>query len=338
MKNSNYKVSVCISVHNTEKLLRRCLDSVVSQTLNDLEIILVNNGSTDSSLDIMLEYFDRYPNTIKVYSQEDKGLAQGRQSGVALANGEYIAFLDADDYVENDAYEKMYTSAITHNVDIIECCTLRNNKVIKSNYQGLYDTSKILKDYFLNGEIPPMIWMRLYRRSLFDQPVFPEMYVNNEDIFAFPVLLYRAKKIYFLNEQLHYYTTDNENSVMNVVKRKTGDENKTINNRVKTLYVIKHIEEKIGRNNIELSISNEFKFYIARVILDFCLNTFKTVEPEYCINLAIDKTEAELREIEKCYREIKYSNRLIQKSVNILGLKKTIYLYRIFYKLKGIIA
>lgn len=106
------KVSVCISVYNTSHLLPRCLDSVVTQSLKEIEVILVNNGSTDNSLQIMEEYQQRFPEMIKIFSQEDRGLAQGRQSGINNAMGEYITFLDADDYVTEDAYEKMYTTAI----------------------------------------------------------------------------------------------------------------------------------------------------------------------------------------------------------------------------------
>ena len=197
-KDVNIEVSICISVHNTEIFLRRCLESVVNQTLVRKEIILIDNGSTDSSLSIMLEYQAQYPNIINVHSQEDKGLAQGRQAGINNAKGRFIAFLDADDYVKIDTYEKMYISALRHNVDIVECQTIRESVIIKSNYNGVHCTSKVLSDYFVNGGVPTMLWMRLFKRSLFSRPVMPNMYVNNEDIFAFPCLLYKAKDIFFL--------------------------------------------------------------------------------------------------------------------------------------------
>ncbi|WP_313567197.1 glycosyltransferase, partial [Empedobacter sp.] len=83
------KISICISVHNTGKYLRRCLDSVVEQTIREKEIILVNNGSTDDSLEIMKNYRQKFPHLIRIINQEDKGLAQGRQTGVNNAKGEY---------------------------------------------------------------------------------------------------------------------------------------------------------------------------------------------------------------------------------------------------------
>jgi glycosyltransferase involved in cell wall biosynthesis len=283
----------------------------------------------------MEEYQVRYPEIIKVYSQEDMGLAQGRQTGINNANGEYITFLDADDYVTNDAYEKMYASAVRNDVDIVECRTLRDGNIIESNYQGAHDATQILKDYFFNGDIPSMMWMRLYRKNLFDKPVFPDIYVNNEDIFAYPYLLYKAKDIFYLKEQLHYYTTDNEDSVMNGIKNKIVDEDKIINNRIKTLYVKEHIENQIGKKVIENEFSLEFKTYTARLILDFCLNDFKSIKPKDSLKIALKTTGIKLADIRPCYVNIKYNNKLIQKSVNVLGLEKTISLYRLLIRVRS---
>jgi glycosyltransferase involved in cell wall biosynthesis len=307
---------------------------VVSQTLKNIEIVLVNNGSTDSSINIMEEYQAKYPETIKIISQKDMGLAQGRQTGINYANGEYITFLDADDYVTNDAYEKLYTSAMKHNVDIVECQTLREGAIIESNYQGVQVARQVLKDYFVNGDIPPMMWMRLYKNNLFDQPVFPDIYVNNEDIFAFPYLLNKANKILYLKEQLHFYTTDNETSVMNVIRKRIVDEEKIIANRIKPLHVIKHLESKLGSHIIQHELSREFKIYTARVILEFCLNDYKSLNQKDCLEIALKNTGANINDIKSCYKHLKYNNKSIQKSVNILGLKKTVSLFRIMSKIQ----
>lgn len=113
------KVSVCISVHNTAHLLPRCLDSLLKQTMKDLEIVLVNNGSSDNSEDIMRQYSNHYPQIQwQIIVQEDRGLAQGRQTGINHAIGEYIAFLDADDYVDSHMYGKLYDVAIENSADI----------------------------------------------------------------------------------------------------------------------------------------------------------------------------------------------------------------------------
>ncbi len=322
------KVSVCISIYNGERFIRKCLDSVVCQTLTEIEIVLVNNGSTDSSLDIMNEYKKKHPDIIKVYSQEDRGLAQGRQTGIDNAKGEFIAFLDADDSVSNDAYEKMYYSAIKYNADIVECMTSKDGKIIHSKYEGVKKASEILQDYFLNGDIPTMIWLRLYKRSLFRKPVMPKMYVNNEDIFAFPCLLYKAKNIYYLREQLHNYSTDNEFSVMIEVKNKKVNEEKIIKNRIKTLFVVNHIRNFIGAKYIDDYLSEEFNAFTARTVLNFCMNEFKSLSVDDSIKIASEKIDINLNILSPTFKKLKHYNKLIQKSVNFLGFKKTVLLYR----------
>ena len=327
-KSCEFQVTLCISIYNSEKFLRKCLDSVVSQTLKRLEIILVNDGSTDSSLKIMNEYRDKYPNNIKVISQENKGLAQGRQTGIDHANGEFIAFLDSDDYVKKDAYEKMYDSAIKNNVDIVECMSNRDGKILKSDYKGVKNSNDILIDYFSNGDIMPMIWLRLYKRNLFVKPVMPNIHVNNEDVFAFPCLLYKAKNIFFLKEVLHFYSLDNEESVMAKLTTRNYDEKKIINNRVKTLYVINHIKNFIGTNNIKNKYSNEFKAFTARTVLNFCLHEFKSLSKREIMKIAFEKTDTNLKVLKTSFKTLKHYNKLIQKSINYFGLEKTMLIYK----------
>lgn len=331
------KVSVCISVYNTSHLLPRCLDSVVTQSLKEIEVVLVNNGSTDNSLQIMEEYQQRFPEVIKIFSQKDLGLAQGRQSGINNATGEYITFLDADDYVTKDAYEKMYTCAIIKDVDIVECNTIRDGVLIGSNYEGVHKTAHILKDYFYNGDVPSMMWMRIYKQRLFDKPVFPDMYVNNEDVFAFPYLLFKAKDICFLKEQLHFYTTDNEHSVMTGIKKMAGQEDKIIKNRLKTLFVKQHLEYKIGKHAIASEFSDEFNTYSARLVLDFCLNDFRTLASKKTVELALETAGVNYSDIRLCYKKLKYNNKLIQKLVNTFGLQITTKFYRILTRVRAIV-
>ena len=159
-------------------------------------------------------YSDLHPErNFVIVSQEDRGLAQGRQTGINHANGEYIAFLDADDYVDKFAYEKLHKAAVENHVDIVECETRREGRIISSPLTGIHNTKDIFK-MCLAGEFktPSMLWLRLYHRSLFDKPVLPNLYTNNEDNFAYLCLLYRSNTIFYLKEVLHEYTTDNENA------------------------------------------------------------------------------------------------------------------------------
>ena len=109
------KVSVIVPVYNVEDYLARCLDSLVNQTLKEIEIIVVNDGSPDNSQKIIDKYAKKYLN-IKAYKKENGGLSDARNYGIKKANGEYIAFIDSDDFVTTDMYEKMYQKAKTGNM------------------------------------------------------------------------------------------------------------------------------------------------------------------------------------------------------------------------------
>lgn len=328
MNNSSFKISICISVYNSERHLKKCLNSISNQTLKkELEIILVDDGSTDSSYEMMLDFQKQHPDQVKLIKQKNKGLAQGRQTGINHASGEYLAFLDTDDYFVNDALEKMYNNAVIQNADIVECVTSKDGQLINSNYSGLHNTKSILRDYFTSGVIPPMLWMRIYKRKLFKSTTLPNFHTNNEDVFAFPCLLYEANSIYYLKEQLHHYSTENENSVMNQLKDKSkGTKNQ--NNKLKTLQVPKHVQEHIGLENIEKSYNTEFILFKSRVILDFCLGNYNSVSAREIANIAFEKTLFNKKEINKALKTLKHYNRIIQILVNNLGLHVTIGVYR----------
>lgn len=120
------KVSVVIPVYNADKYLNQCVDSVVNQTLKDIEIILVNDASTDNSLNICNEY-KKKDDRIKIVDKPvNQGLAAARNSGMEVCNGEYVVFLDSDDWVELDAYEKMYNAAKSNDSDIVFCNCIEN--------------------------------------------------------------------------------------------------------------------------------------------------------------------------------------------------------------------
>ena len=112
------KISVIIPVYNVEKYLKECLDSVINQTLKDIEIICVNDGSTDNSLNI-LENYAKKDNRIIVISQKNKGLSGARNTGLKYCSGEYVSFIDSDDYVSKDLFELTYNNAISNNSDLV---------------------------------------------------------------------------------------------------------------------------------------------------------------------------------------------------------------------------
>lgn len=112
-------VSVIIPVYNVEKYLRKCLDSVMHQTLQNFEVIIVNDGSTDSSLEIIDEYSKKYPNKVRAFNKKNGGLSSARNFALEKSRGEYITFLDSDDYLDEDYLERLFTEAKLNNSDMV---------------------------------------------------------------------------------------------------------------------------------------------------------------------------------------------------------------------------
>lgn len=327
------KLSVCISVHNTAKLLPRCLDSILAQTYKNIEIIIINNGSTDNSHDIMKSYQKENANVF-VYEQSDLGLAQGRQSGVNHATGDYIAFLDADDYVLPEMYEKMLAIAEQTDADIVECQTSRNGVVLSSPYKGLYHSQDVLRDYFAGEPILSMLWIRVYKSALFEKPVFPEFYINNEDIFALPCLLKSASTIYFMNECLHVYSDDNEQAEMCLIRKKIYDDERILAIKIKALQVISHVQNFLGKTYIEQYYKKEFNYYISRNITYFCVADYKKVKSKKIMEVLCNFMEMSEDKLNRFYVDNINKPVLFEKIAVKVGIRMAIPIYRRLITLK----
>lgn len=188
-------ISVIIPVYQVEKHLRRCLDSVITQTFSDLEIILVNDGSTDSSGKICDEYAEK-DSRIKVIHQENQGLSAARNAGLDIAKGDFIGFVDGDDYIEPAMYENLYQAAIENNADITICNFHRvddsNKTLFYSNLKAWTGNSKdfVKKD----GIRYNYVWHKLYKKNLFKNIRFP-VGRQWEDLFIMHDVFWHAEKI-----------------------------------------------------------------------------------------------------------------------------------------------
>lgn len=324
-----YKISVCVSVHNTAKYLPRCLDCLVNQTLSPIEIVLVNNGSTDNSEEIMYQYKSKYPDfAINIFKQEDRGLAQGRQTGIDNAHGDYIAFLDADDLVCHDAYEKLYNYAYANDLDIVECQTTRDNKIIESRYEGIKDASAVLRDYLSGFGMPIMLWLRIYKKSLFNIKKLPKLYTNNEDGFAFPCLLCDANKIGYIKEVLHTYSIDNENAVM-LSPSETDDQKIKIFERKKVaLNQVPFVKEYLEEAGKLMEYEAELGIYTKNAITNFIFSDYGDVS---CINPIITVVEffkfKDHRELNRYLKKQGKIQNFVDCCIRLFGL---IFTYKIW--------
>lgn len=214
------KVSVIVPVYNVEKYLRQCLDSLVNQTLKEIEIICINDGTKDNSVEIINEYVKKCPNIILI-NQENQGLGMARNNAMKYAKGDYIAFVDSDDWIDLDMYEVLYNKAIKTNADIVECdyrMVFENSTKVKNRtlFGSLHTWKKFpiacgkifdwkyVKDDIFDG-LRCMVWNRLYKRSLiFDNNLtFPDGKCEDYPFSLDAVL--SAKSIVYCHKTLYNY-------------------------------------------------------------------------------------------------------------------------------------
>lgn len=213
------KVSVIVPVYNVENYIEKCLESLVNQTLDDIEIVVVNDGSTDNSEKIIKKYIERNNSKIKYVVKENGGLSDARNYGMMFATGDYIAFLDSDDYVDVTTYEKMYKKAIEEDCDFVECDFIwKYDKKEVKDYGYCY---KDKHEMLTNARV--VAWNKLIKKELVDklQIGFPKG-LRYEDVEFFYKLLPYINKYGFVKEYLIYYV-QRENSIVNTQNERTKE-------------------------------------------------------------------------------------------------------------------
>ncbi len=220
------KLSVIVPVYNSQNYLDKCLNSIVNQTYKDLEIIIINDGSTDDSEKIINNYIAKYPKLIKYFKQENKGQAEARNIALKLAIGEYITFVDSDDYIDKTMYQKMMDLALKENTDIVICdfWLLKNNtkEIIKAtNFSNLIFSSVCL-------------WNKIFKKSILEDINFIKG-IWYEDYNFFIKLCLKKPTYSMCSEPLYYYIV-HDNSTMNNEKS------------LKNLDIIKATEDILKEN------------------------------------------------------------------------------------------
>ena len=197
------KVSVIIPVYNVEEYLRQCLDSVINQTLKEIEIICVDDGSTDSSLEILKEYAAK-DHRITVITQQNNGAAIARNIGLYNINANYIGFIDADDYIDLDFYEKLLNMAIKTNADIVKS----NAKIIDCDLTTRFDDAQI-SNIRLYGKWRFLYqwWTGLYKANIIknNNIKFPDKIISSQDIVFLTYCVIYANKIELCPNTFYHY-------------------------------------------------------------------------------------------------------------------------------------
>lgn len=247
------KVSVIVPIYNVEKYLEKCINSLLSQTLEDIQIILVNDGSKDNSGNISKEYEKNNKDRVIYVEKENGGLSDARNYGLKYATGDFIAFLDSDDYIEKNAYEKMYNKAIEENADYVECDFIWEfpNK-IRMDKQYPYKNKKEMLSF-----VRVVAWNKLIKRQLItdNNLEFPKG-LRYEDVeFTYKLIPFINKFAYVDKPFIHY--VQREGSIANVQNERTAE----------IFTVLDNVIEFYKKNNIYEKYRDELEYNYARYLL-----------------------------------------------------------------------
>ncbi|SLL33525.1 glycosyl transferase [Mycobacteroides abscessus subsp. abscessus] len=211
-------ISVIVPIYNVKKYLNRCLESIVKQTYSNLEIILINDGSTDGS-DEICDYYSKYDSRIIVIHKSNGGLSDARNAGLEIAKGSYIAFVDSDDYINIEMIDILYNALIESNCDIAESGykeVYENTSFISennNNYSKIYTKKSAIASTIMDSHCRTYVWNKLYKKALWENIRFPYGKLF-EDAFTTYKVIEKTSKIIKIDKDLYYYF-QRENSIVN---------------------------------------------------------------------------------------------------------------------------
>lgn len=213
-------ISVIVPVYNVEKYLDRCMASILEQTYTRLEIILVDDGSTDAC-GAMCDAYARKDSRVRVVHKPNGGLSDARNAGLAIATGDYVGYVDSDDWIEPDLYERMHQACAAHGAQLAVCRYFSEyrDKTVSGGDGSVVPLSReaLLKIYIGGHDtyvIYNSVWSKLFRRDLVQGMVFPKGR-NSEDILYTTRAFCRAERAVYLDRCLYHYVLDREGSIMN---------------------------------------------------------------------------------------------------------------------------
>lgn len=214
-------LSIIVPIYNTDKYLKQCLDSIVGQSYKDFELILVDDGSKDNSIDICKQYCQRYKN-IYLIEGKHEGVFKARKKGIRVAKGEYITFVDSDDFIDSDAYEKAI-SAMNNDVDVISFDIFRYYSDQEIRYdacvlnEGIYDKKSIIENIFPlmiwnekneSFGVDPALWNKIYKSDLI-KAIYESIddidFQYGEDVLIVYPLLFKAVSLQIFHQAFYYH-------------------------------------------------------------------------------------------------------------------------------------
>lgn len=215
----NKKITIIIPMYNTEEYIEKCIKSAINQTYKNLEIIIINDGSTDNGLQIC-ERLKKEDNRIKIINQENRGVSDARNTGLEAATGEYIGFIDSDDFIEENMYEKLMGYMEKYNADLVSARAYiidRNGVLEVSHYNNYVDSfedeKSILKSY-VDGFLTIAVWDKLFKREVIGNVRFDSTVFCEDAKFVLDVCS-KATKVVCTSERLYNHIRRMGNSITN---------------------------------------------------------------------------------------------------------------------------
>lgn len=314
MHNSKISISIIVPIYNTARFLNKCIESIVNQTYRNIEIILINDGSTDDSLDICKAYAS-WDSRITIIDKENEGVATARNVGLEIATGDYIGFVDSDDYIAPDMYENMLEAIRSNAADIAEC----GYYLCDENYAILYDrqlqnditigSNNCLHEYLNKSNTENFAWNKLYRKESLRGLRYSD-YKYSEDYLFNVKAFFKCNKKVAINVNCYYHVANHSSATRQGFNINRLD---TLNAAKEALEFIEENKPEYLKYVIVYILNYVRKFYL--VIMDNKLNN-----KEKLISYLLDefhyyypKIQTELETILK-YRKTYYALWLFDKS------------------------
>ena len=287
-----YPVSVIITIYKVEKFLNKCIESILSQTFVNFECILVNDCSPDKSL-MICEQFKNKDNRIKVIQNViNMGLPQSRKNALSIASGNYVMFIDGDDWIEPDTIEKMYNLAIKENYDIIDCGIYRNtiNEQTLCDLPIIYDKLSIIKQILVYGPYATSVCNKLVKKEIYDKVKFPEKNYIEDRVITIQTIYY-SNKIEYMKEGLYHYRKNPESlcekSSQNTKYIDEYQNLLVIENFIKEVGIIEKVRSEISYRANSLKLS----FIKNKELRNNSVEVFNSLYPESMKNILITKSK-----------------------------------------------
>lgn len=293
-ENAKLKVSIIVPVYNVENYIEKCLDSLLSQSLKEIEIIVVNDGSTDNSYEIIKSIMDKHPNRIQYFIKKNGGQGSARNLGIEHARGEYLSFVDSDDYIDENFARDMYNAAKSENADVAVCDMVD----VYSDKQIYHNTTDFNKIY----ETTPSVCNKVFKKEIFEGIEFLSRYWY-EDLHVMCNLYNKIKKVVRIKKGYYFCHCREVSTMINNNSQKNLD----------MLYILNDAKQFINQEG-EFN-SDAFKYIVFEHVLITSINRVskqKNKEKKAVLDALLQFCKAEIPDYNKkqFYRDISLKRKI----------------------------